>query len=326
MEKKFSFIVPAYNAAKYLGRCLDSLLDQDLPADEYEIVVVDDGSTDDTRGVLQRYARQAPNVRAFFTENRGVGEARNYACTQAEGKYFTFVDADDWVRPRSLRQLYGQMEAERLDLLVLNFRYWNDQGELPRLLHYTDRCRDGQPPLSGAQFMRRCLPPVVWGIVYRTAFWRTQGLRFLPIRHEDEELMPRALYLAERVNFCSMGFYNYYQNPSSFMMNYDPRSCLYMLEAMRSVDAFREQRVKGEEMDAFFRNLVSRNLLKALKRSIRCGAPLSAQLEAVTRMKTCGLSPLPRGKSFFYAFLYRLSPEWFVRFYRFRLKPSPACS
>ena len=320
MEKKFSVIVPAYNSANYLPRCLDSLLEQDLPSGDYEIIVVDDGSTDHTKEVLQEYARKAPNVRPFSTPNQGVGEARNYGLQQATGRYFTFVDADDWIERNSLPRLYDKMEQEQLDLLVLNFRYWNDKGELPRPLHYTDKCREGMSPLPGSDFMCLCLPPVVWGIVYRTDYWRKHKFRFLPIRHEDEELMPQVFYLAQRVNFLPFGFYHYYRNPGSFMMNYDPRSCLYMLKAMQSVEQFRLQYVKGEKMNGFFRDHIARRLLTALKRSIQWNAPAAVQLEMVREMKKCGLSPLSRNKSTLHKVLYHLLPTLYIKYYRTKVK------
>lgn len=318
MEKKLSIIVPAYNVERYLTRCLDSLLNQDLPTDEYEVIVVNDGSTDGTAEVLDRYGHA---VKVFSTANKGVSEARNYGVRQASGKYFLFVDADDWIKENTLSMLYGRMEKDALDLLVLNFHYWDDKGELPRPLHYTDKCEDRMPVCSGADFMLRCLPPVVWGIVYRLSYWKEHEFSFMPIRHEDEELMPKVFYLAERVGFSSVCFYNYYRNPDSFMMNYDNRSCLYMLRAMKSVEQFRLQRVKGKKMNDFFQNLIARRLLQSFKRSIQWGAPASTQLEMVQEMKKCGLSPLPKGKCFIYPFMYQFFPKLFVVYYRKKLKP-----
>lgn len=320
MEKKFTIVIPAYNAERYIGRCLDSLLNQDLPADEYEILVVNDGSTDGTWNVVQGYVRKTSNIRAFSTENRGVSEARNYACSQAVGKYFTFVDADDWVKENTLALLYEKMEKDELDLLVVDFRYWDDEGELPKKLHYTDRCGSQMAVCSGQEFMQKCLPPVVWGIVYRLSYWKEHSFCFLPIRHEDEEITPRLFYLAGRVSYCPLGFYNYYQHPGSFMMNYDDRSCMYMLRAMESVERFRIQHVKGEKMNRFFQNLIARNLLKALKRSIQWGTPIEIQLQMIAAMKQVALAPLPKDKSIVYAWLYRLSPVLFLRYYRAKLK------
>lgn len=320
MDKKFSIIVPAYNAERYLARCIDSLLQQDLSVNEYEIVIVNDGSTDDTREIVEDYSKQVSNIRSFTVTNRGVSEARNYGCNEAVGKYFLFVDADDWIKSNVLQSLYEKMESEQLDLLVMDYRYWGVNGELPKALHFAKQCKDGTDVLSGTEFMQKCLPPVVWSIVYRASFWREHDFRLLPIRHEDEELIPRVFYFAERVKFLPLDFYNYYQNQGSFMMNYDECSCFYMLRAMESLDSFRLQHVKGNRMNFFFQNLIARNLLKSLKRSIQWGAPVSIQQKMIVEMKKKGLAPLPGGKSFFYRWLYRCSSTLFIFYYRMKLK------
>lgn len=320
MNKKISIIVPAYNVENYIERCIDSLVYQDLPDDEYEIIVVNDGSTDTTKTILETYTKKETNVFVFSVSNRGVSEARNYGCEKANGKYLLFVDADDWIKTEVLRTLYETMERERLDLMVMDYRYWDASGELPKALHFADRCRQGTDVLSGVEFMQKCLPPVVWSIVYRFSFWHKHHFKFLPIRHEDEELIPRVFYFAERVKFLPLDFYNYYQNQDSFMMNYDERSCFYMLRAMESLDVFRLQYVKGDTMNRFFQNLIARNLLKSLKRSIQWDAPVSVQQEMVVEMKKKGLAPLPQGKSLFYTWLYHLSPALFISYYRMKRK------
>lgn len=320
MDKKFSIIVPAYNAEKYLARCIDSLLQQDLSVNEYEIVIVNDGSTDDTREIVEDYSKQVSNIRSFTVTNRGVSEARNYGCNEAVGKYFLFVDADDWIKSNVLQSLYEKMESEQLDLLVMDYRYWGVNGELPKALHFAKQCKDGTDVLSGTEFMQECLPPVVWSIVYRASFWREHDFRFLPIRHEDEELIPRVFYFAERVKFLPLDFYNYYQNQGSFMMNYDERSCFYMLRAMESLDRFRLEHVKESRMNLFFQNLIARNLLKSFKRSIRWGAPSEIQKKMIAEMKKSGLTPVMVNKGGFYAVLYNYLPLFFVAYYRLKLR------
>jgi len=94
-EIKMSIIVPAYNAEKYLERCLDSLVNQDLSTKEYEVIVINDGSTDRTGAILHEYSNRYSYFHCITVENSGVSEARNYGCRKAKGKYFLFVDADD---------------------------------------------------------------------------------------------------------------------------------------------------------------------------------------------------------------------------------------
>ena len=93
-----SFIVPVYNVEKYLGECLDSLLDQDIDQSDYEIVCVNDGSTDGSPEILAGYAQRHPNIRVVTKENGGLPAARNTGVDHSRGDYIWHVDSDDFVR------------------------------------------------------------------------------------------------------------------------------------------------------------------------------------------------------------------------------------
>ena len=95
MEYKVSVIVPVYNGEKYITRCLDSLLNQSLQ--EMEIIVVDDGSTDNTFDICKKASEKVPRLKVYHKDNEGQGIARNFGMAKAVGKYIGFVDADDYV-------------------------------------------------------------------------------------------------------------------------------------------------------------------------------------------------------------------------------------
>lgn len=100
-----SFIVPVYNVEKYLPECLDSLLEQDIPHEDYEIICVNDGSTDGSLSILRDYEARCSNVRVIDKENGGVSTARNTGLDAARGDYIWFVDSDDLIAPRCLKLL-----------------------------------------------------------------------------------------------------------------------------------------------------------------------------------------------------------------------------
>lgn len=123
---KLSFIVPVYNVAPYLRKCVDSLLTQDYS--DYEIILVDDGSTDDSWQIIQEYVRrfrglEDERVRGIHQENGGLSAARNAGIKCANGAYLCFVDSDDYWEPNVLGGLMAQVERENLD--VLRFDYLN---------------------------------------------------------------------------------------------------------------------------------------------------------------------------------------------------------
>ena len=95
MMAEFSFIVPVYKVEDCLGRCVDSLLSQRYDQDKIEIILVDDGSPDQSGEICDRYAREHQNIRVFHKENGGLSDARNYGLKQAAKEYVIFVDSDD---------------------------------------------------------------------------------------------------------------------------------------------------------------------------------------------------------------------------------------
>lgn len=114
-----SFIVPVYNAEKYLKPCVDSLLEQTYS--QLEIILVDDGSTDHSGKICDEYAEKDPRVRVFHQENGGVHTARNLGICEAKGDYILFVDADDWIDSNTVQTVYGIIHEHYPD--VVRFTY-----------------------------------------------------------------------------------------------------------------------------------------------------------------------------------------------------------
>ena len=118
-----SFIVPVYNAERYIGECLQSLLDQDLPAAEYEILCVNDGSRDGSPAILDAFAREHPNVTVIHKENGGVTTARNAGLAAAKGEYIAFQDSDDAWEPDKLEKQLRCLEERAARLSPGKSRY-----------------------------------------------------------------------------------------------------------------------------------------------------------------------------------------------------------
>lgn len=114
---KLSVIIPVYNAELYLKACLDSVLEQDL--DNYEVICIDDGSTDDSSKILELYKSTYPQISVYYQKNGGASVARNMGLLYATGKYICFVDSDDMLISGALQRLYYL--AEEYDLEVLSY-------------------------------------------------------------------------------------------------------------------------------------------------------------------------------------------------------------
>ena len=118
MDKKpliLSIIVPIYNVEQYLEECLDSLVLQDIPSSEYEIICVNDGSTDKSGEILDTYAQKYNNIVVVHKENGGVSSARNCGIDKAIGKYIWFIDSDDFIMPNSLTDIVSKLRNNNYD-------------------------------------------------------------------------------------------------------------------------------------------------------------------------------------------------------------------
>ena len=118
---KLSVIIPYYNADKWIGRMLDSLLKQDLSAEEYEVLVIDDGSVHEPK-ILKEYAAIYTNIRYIRQENSGPGGARNTGIKNAQGDYVFFCDSDDYIAENVLKSLYEIAHSRKVDMLFHQIR------------------------------------------------------------------------------------------------------------------------------------------------------------------------------------------------------------
>ena len=201
---RLSLVVPVYNVAAYLPAFLDSLAAQTLPASEFEIVAVDDGSTDASPGLLAQYAARMPNLRVLRQENGGLSAARNAGLREVKGEWIAFADADDIVAPGTYARWLARAEAGALDMLLGNGVYHHEGREPDRPIFSGV---DATPVISGTEWLRarlaaRFLPHMVWLHLYRRAFIASNRFSFVPrLIHEDVIWTTRALLRAQRVQF-----------------------------------------------------------------------------------------------------------------------------
>lgn len=114
--KRLSIVIPMWNASGYIARCIESCLAQNIGEDELEIIVANDGSTDDCADVVRQMQSAHPCIRLYEQENAGAGKARNLGLSHVAGQYVMFVDSDDWLVPNSLASVLELSEANRLDI------------------------------------------------------------------------------------------------------------------------------------------------------------------------------------------------------------------
>lgn len=216
MENKIrlSIIVTVYNREKYIARCLDSLLDQSIPVTEYEIVVIDDGSSDSSGSILDEYACRYKNIHVTHKENRGVAEARNTGLEKAKGCYITYVDSDDYVEKDCYSSLLEFAESKNCDVLICDYyKVYEDRQEYEVTAGFLKEGR-----ISPNEYIRTTPSPCN-KLMKRELFIRG-GIRFpAGIYYEDYATIPLLANEAEIIYYKKTAFLNYFQENTSITRN-----------------------------------------------------------------------------------------------------------
>ena len=208
--KQLSIIVPVYNAEKWLRRCVDSLLNQDLPREDYEIILVDDGSTDDSPRICDEYLAAHPGlVRVIHQPNSGVSMARNAALDAAVGDYVMFVDADDYIERNCLKEVVEKARCSNLDILFYRHRVITEQSE--RIVDSVPLGITAEDISTGECYMLNGgNTGSIWRGLYRRDVIEKLGLRFYAnITHQDVLFNFHILPFVERIAFSDVLVYNY---------------------------------------------------------------------------------------------------------------------
>lgn len=126
--KKISIVIPVYNSEKYLNKCLDSILRQTMQ--DYEVIIVNDGSDDNSQSIICEYASRYPGLFSFTNvENGGQGRARNLGIHMTSGEYIVFIDSDDYIAPEMLEVLYHRAKEKNADMVVCNYIIVHENGD-----------------------------------------------------------------------------------------------------------------------------------------------------------------------------------------------------
>lgn len=226
--KKFSIIIPAYNATKYIVACLSSLLSQDYPHDSYEIIVVDDASTDDTVKIINTYVDNYitdnklityPNVRLLqHKQNKRQGGGRNTGLKAATGEYVMFLDADDYWIAQNTLSVIDRLLRQYPDLQVLRSVSFNTvkpdaHARYESMAYENDgvTIMSGQENLSTGEFLYE-----IWTSAYRRDFLINNKLYFREnVFFEDSDWTIKMLWHARSIGLYRFPFYCYRSNPES---------------------------------------------------------------------------------------------------------------
>ena len=216
MGELVSIVVPVFNMGKSIENCVISLQKQDYA--HIEIILVDDGSLDNSFEQCKKMEMKDSRIRAFHTENRGSGPARNYGITQARGRYVYFPDADDYLEPEAITTMVEAMDGGEFDLVVFGFRWVNQNGKVIRIKRYDDMQRDAVAIRKDySDYMTTVskygIQGAPWNKFFDLKLIKQNHIEYPALRrHQDEGFIARYMCFATRVHFIENVLYTYYVN------------------------------------------------------------------------------------------------------------------
>lgn len=302
---KLSIIIPAYNVEQYLERCITSCEHQDIPQEEYEVIIVDDGSKDNTLAVARRLAQEYHNLVVFSQENGGSSKARNAGLKEAKGNYIWFVDADDYIYENCIGRVLSICEENDLDICHFSLSKMKQDGTVEKLHHNSPN----NVLLKGRDILLQNADDVVRSACanfYKSKFLDDYQISFTEgITQQDVELNGRAFAVAQRCMFVDDSMYVYVFNCESIRGSNDiNKRKKYAGDSARILALrriFYTERVNDKELQTYFDRFANSCIAGTIRNMIRANVNKEILDEFVNVAKENQLYPI-KGKT--------LSKKW----------------
>lgn len=186
-----SIIIPAYNAEKYIKKCLDSLINQ--TKEELEIIVINDGSTDDTENIVKSYKDK--RIKYYKNKNQGIGKTRNFGIEKATSKYIMFIDSDDYIEKDACEKMYNKAENDNLDIVICDFYKEYDNGNIEEI--HTPNFENSSLK-ENPDIITEYLCP--WAKIYNRKMIEKNNIKFVEkLKYEDAPFVIAALCCANKI-------------------------------------------------------------------------------------------------------------------------------
>lgn len=231
MKIKVSVIVPVYNVEKFIDKCLNSLVNQTLK--EIEIIVVNDGSPDNSQKIIDKYVKKYPEkVQSFIKENGGQGSARNLGIEKAKGEYISFVDSDDWLDLDALEKMYSLAKKDNSDIVICdmvdhyaNYTIYHNCTKYNSVFEVT-------PSACNKIFKKELI----------------KDFRFLSkLWYEDFNFTTKILFNTDKISNISEGFYHCNCGHESTMNNNNSKKNLDMIVIMDDIINYLKENKKYDK-------------------------------------------------------------------------------
>lgn len=253
INPKVTIVIPVYNAEKYIEKCINSILNQSLK--EIEIIVINDGSRDNSLCILQEIAKNNDNLRVLTQENKGASAARNLGIKKANGEYIGFVDIDDYIENDMYFKMYNKAIEKNYDIVSCSFM---EETETTKT-NFTEALF-GNKELIGEEIKNLYLDKIIedkflgylplWNKIFKRKFiskyniWINENM----ILGEDRVFCSEAIFKADKIANVNDILYHYMKiNSDSLTNRYDIKKVGYYLEDRRSMLKFVKDNVIDKE-------------------------------------------------------------------------------
>lgn len=262
-----SIIVPVYNVESWVKRCYQSLINQTF--DDYEIILVNDGSTDKSGSICKNLAENNKKTFYYEKENGGLSDARNFGLRKAKGDYILFVDSDDSINLDTCEQ-FSRLITDELDIICGNAKVIDEKNSITTMQHKNQ----SNEILSGKEVLKRELDSdtmymAAWLNLYRREYLVSNNLEFKKSRlHEDEEFTPRVFLKAEKVIVSNIYFYNYYLREGSISKNKNmTKNAIDLFNSLHELEYLYQDIIDKDLKDKLLNSLVDKymNMIQIAK-------------------------------------------------------------
>jgi len=293
MSKRLSIVIPIYNLENYIENTVNSCLRQDIPKDDYEIILIDDGSKDGSLAVLDKLKAEHQNVVVYHKENGGVSSARNKGIELATGKYLWFVDGDDVVANNCLNAILRTMEDNDVDVLGFKMEHVHSIEEREKVEKEVFFCNEKEKIVD---FMtnRGGVGGGVCSQIFRTELLKDNDLKFnTEIKYSEDVLFSfLALLKCEKVAKTESVFYYYYQREGSAMHSHKQDEHIKSMHLL----AKEYERLAVEYKGTYVEPIVKSKkhyAVKAMLFSIMRKGDVKLAKKSIKELKEEGLYPYP---------------------------------
>jgi glycosyltransferase involved in cell wall biosynthesis len=260
MEKIISIIIPIYNVENYIVATIESLLKQNT--DTLEVILVDDGSLDNSTHIAKYYAENHDNISYYRKENGGLASARNFGLKQAKGKYIHFLDGDDFVSDTFYTKVLETLSTNHYDILVTNLKYYYPGNhEQDYLLPPINLNKNDKKDLIYLEF------PIIQTKIYRRKYIIDNKLFFQDHLYEDITFFTNSMSNTNLVGTQPLAIVYYTQRPNSIMKTTDIRVKDIEIAIQNIIDYYRTNN-KYEQYLPYIETLALKNLLLASQNRI----------------------------------------------------------